>query len=64
MNPLWRVTCNWFGEDHIFWSHAYNKDTAKRYACIKIAKKLGVTYDRVYNYFDGKVDNMTITGVK
>ena len=64
MNPLWRVTCNWFGESHEFWQHAINRATAKRYACVKLAKKLGVAYNGVYNYFNGTVDNMTIMEVK
>ena len=59
---LFKVTLNWYGEIHIFHTHANSEPNAERNAKKKLTVKLRKkpTTPEINYYFNGKKDNVTI----
>lgn len=59
----YKVTLNWYGELHVFWTHASSGEKAKRNSIEKLAAKLKRKAGYLIAYFDGKKDNFIIMEV-
>lgn len=57
---LYKATFNWYGELHTLYRYAHSVDAAKGICCLQVAKTLGVSKRRVWNFFNGEKDNYTI----
>ena len=57
---LYKVTLNWYGEIHIFYSHATASNRALNFSIRRLAKELGVTYGYVKRKFIGEKDNFKV----
>lgn len=57
----WKVTLNWKGEIHEFYTWAISPETAIRYAFARLAEKLGIR--AVHAYYDGMKDNISVEEV-
>jgi hypothetical protein len=55
-----RVTLNWQGEIHTFWTTTDNERKAKYNAFNQLASKLGLTSYKVRQYFVGSENKITV----
>jgi len=56
----YKVTLNWYGEIHVFYTSSKTAKTAKNNAINRLAKKLGKNRNSVSGYFSGDKDNFSI----
>ena len=56
----YKVTLNWHGELHIFYTHSISRAKALANAIIKLAGKLGRSNYSVRQYFIGEKDNWKV----
>ena len=48
---LYKVTLNWYGEIHLFFTHANSESRARRNVYGQFGAKMGRTYSAVKRYF-------------
>jgi len=56
----YKITLNWYGEIHEFWTHADSISQAKVFTLQKFIMQIGKNPGSIWAYFNGQKDNIKI----
>ena len=59
-NKRYKITLNWHGEIHKFWTHANSITQAKTFVLEQFVMKIGRNKRSIWAYFNGQKDNIKI----